>query len=81
MKYKLTIYESDGSGTYETNDVNELIRFLESHKDSELTASNQEAHKEKEVIHHRESMYEHHKRLAYATGNRWAIENFHATHS
>lgn len=28
----------------------------------------------------RESMYERTKRQVYATGNKWAIENFHATH-
>lgn len=27
-----------------------------------------------------ESMYERTKRQVYATGNKWAIENFHATH-
>ena len=30
--------------------------------------------------YHRESMYERTKREVYATGNKWAIENFHATH-
>jgi hypothetical protein len=28
----------------------------------------------------RESIYERTKREVYATGNKWAIENFHATH-
>lgn len=28
----------------------------------------------------RESIYERTKRQVYATGNKWAIENFHATH-
>lgn len=28
----------------------------------------------------RESAYERTKRQVYATGNKWAIENFHATH-
>ena len=28
----------------------------------------------------RESMYERTKREVYATNNKWAIENFHATH-
>lgn len=27
-----------------------------------------------------ESMYERTKAQVYATGNKWAIENFHATH-
>lgn len=27
-----------------------------------------------------ESPYERTRRAVYATGNRWAIENFHATH-
>lgn len=81
MKYKLTVYEPDGSITYETKDVNELIKLLESHRDDELNDSNKQIQKEEhEFIHHRESMYEHHRRLVYATGNRWAIENFHATH-
>ena len=26
------------------------------------------------------SLYEKNKRAVYATGNKWAIENFHATH-
>ena len=28
----------------------------------------------------KESLYERTKREVYATGNKWAIENFHATH-
>lgn len=28
----------------------------------------------------RESAYDRTKREVYATGNKWAIENFHATH-
>ena len=28
----------------------------------------------------RESMYERTRARVYATGNKWAIENFHATH-
>lgn len=28
----------------------------------------------------RESLYDRTKREVYATGNKWAIENFHATH-
>ena len=30
--------------------------------------------------HRRETPYERTKRQVYATGNKWAIENFHATH-
>lgn len=30
--------------------------------------------------HRRETSYERTKRQVYATGNKWAIENFHATH-
>ena len=30
--------------------------------------------------YYRESAYERTKRQVYATGNKWAIENFHATH-
>lgn len=30
--------------------------------------------------YHRETAYERTKRQVYATGNKWAIENFHATH-
>lgn len=29
---------------------------------------------------YRETPYERTKRQVYATGNKWAIENFHATH-
>ena len=28
----------------------------------------------------RVSLYEKNRRAVYATGNKWAIENFHATH-
>jgi len=28
----------------------------------------------------RSSLYEKNRRAVYATGNKWAIENFHATH-
>lgn len=30
--------------------------------------------------YYRESAYERTRRQVYATGNKWAIENFHATH-
>lgn len=29
---------------------------------------------------HKETPYERTRRQVYATGNKWAIENFHATH-
>ncbi len=36
---------------------------------------------EHEPINHRMSLYERRRSEVYATGNRWAIENFEATHN
>ena len=39
-----------------------------------------EVEKEYEKSQPRQSAYERTKAQVYATGNKWAIENFHATH-
>ena len=40
----------------------------------------QDLDKESKERAQRQSAYERTKAQVYATGNRWAIENFHATH-
>jgi hypothetical protein len=76
MKYKLTIYENDGSITYETNNPTEIIKQLESHQE------NEPPQEEKSKPQHTRPLtpYERTRAAVYATGNRWAIENFNATH-
>lgn len=76
MKYKLTIYDSESTITYETNNANEIIKQLESIQSSETPQE------EKTKPHHTRTLtpYERCKNAVYATGNRWAIENFNATH-
>jgi len=39
-----------------------------------FSGSNESSHRQ------HETPYERTKRAVYATGNKWAIENFHATH-
>lgn len=77
MKYKLTIYENDCSITYETDNKNELIKHLE--KEETETEPTQE---EQPKPHRTRPLtpYERTRAAVYATGNRWAIENFNATH-
>lgn len=82
MRYKLTVYEEDGSITYETNKADELIKQLESLKRNE---PKQEVEPKKEdepkkTYSRPLSPYERCRNAVYATGNRWAIENFNATH-
>jgi hypothetical protein len=33
-----------------------------------------------DAVHRRTTPFEHTRAAVYATGNKWAIENFHATH-
>ena len=79
MRYKLIVNDGDGSISYETNSADELIKQLESLKKDE---PEQEVKEEKtEKPHTRPlSPYERCRNAVYATGNRWAIENFNATH-
>lgn len=76
MKYKLTIYDTDGSITYESNSADEIIKQIESARTNE-----EEPEVEVEESYTRPmTPYERCRNAVYATGNRWAIENFHATH-
>jgi hypothetical protein len=80
MRYKLIVYDEDGSIAYESNHADELIRQLESLKADE---PKDEPSQEEETTHHRTrplTPYERCRNAVYATGNRWAIENFNATH-
>ena len=78
MRYKLTVRDADGEyTTYESNKADELIEQLRSLKTDEP--------EDKPVRHTRGytrpmTPYERTRAAVYATGNKWAIENFHATH-
>jgi len=77
MKYKLTVYDNESSITYEFNNADEIIRQIESIKGDE-----EEQKVEVKQGHTRPlTPYERCRNAVYATGNRWAIENFNATHS
>lgn len=74
MRYKLTVYDDDGSITYESNNADEIIKQIESVRVDET---------ETEVKRSGTrplTPYERCRNVVYATGNRWAIENFNATH-
>ena len=76
MKYKLTVYDNDGTITYESDNADKLIKQLES-----LKADEPKQEVETPKPHTRPlSPYERTRNAVYATGNRWAIENFNATH-
>ena len=77
MKFKLTVYDDDGSITYESNNADDIIKQLESIKRDES-----EQKVEPKKSHTRPlTPYERCRNAVYATGNRWAIENFNATHN
>lgn len=80
MRYKLTVYDEDGSITYESFNADEIIKQIESIKseDVENIEENKVIEKEYHVRHM--TPYERCRSAVYATGNRWAIENFNATH-
>ena len=78
-RYKLTVYDDDGSTTYETNNANEIIKQLESIKEDETEQKIETKEVEKEYVKPL-TPYERCRNSVYATGNRWAIENFNATH-
>ena len=79
MKYKLTVCDKDGSITYEFDKAEQIINKLENLRLFEA----EEERREKEAKNAqttRLSSYERTRNAVYATGNRWAIENFNATH-
>ena len=77
MRYKLTVYDEDDSITYESNNADEIIKQLESIMVEEVE---QKTEAKKAYTRHL-TPYERCRNAVYATGNRWAIENFNATHS
>lgn len=77
MRYKLTVYDDEDSITYESNNADEIIRQIKSIKGDE-----EEQKVEAKQSHTRPlTPYERCRNAVYATGNRWAIENFNATHN
>lgn len=75
MKYKLTVRDTDCCVTYEFEKAEDVIKQLESIKKAE------EKEKEVESPHTRPlTPFERCRNQVYATGNKWAIENFNATH-
>lgn len=80
MKYKLTVYDKDGSITYEFDKAEQIIKQLENLRLFEIEEERREEEAKKEHTV-RLSPYERTRRAVYATGNRWAIENFNATHN
>lgn len=79
MKYKLTVYDSDGSITYEFDKTDEIIEKLKNLKLFEIEEKKREEETKKPHTT-RLSPYERTRNAVYATGNKWAIENFNATH-
>lgn len=77
MRYKLTVYDDGDSITYESNNADEIIRQIESIKCDEP----EQKVEPKQNYTRPLTPYERCRNAVYATGNRWAIENFHATHS
>ena len=85
MKYKLTIYETDDTFTYTFDTLADLDRQLNSMRtDLEEEERRAERKADYEADMHkygrRPTPYERTRAAVYATGNRWAIENFNATH-
>jgi hypothetical protein len=80
MKYKLTVYDNDGSITYESNNADEIIKQIESVRVDEIEYYEADMVQEVEVERNYIRPYERCRNAVYATGNRWAIENFNATH-
>ena len=79
MKYKLTVYDNNGSITYEFDKAEQIINKLENLKLFEIEEERRERETKKAQTV-RLSPYERTRNAVYATGNRWAIENFNATH-
>ncbi len=72
MKYKLTIFVKNDAITYESDNADEIMEQLEKSKTIE---SNTEREYTRPA-----TPYERCRNAVYATGNKWAIENFNATH-
>ena len=79
MRYKLIVNDPDCSIAYETDKADELIKQLESLKRDEPKEEVEEV-KEERTYSRPLTPYERCRNAVYATGNRWAIENFNATH-
>ena len=79
MKYKLTVCDKDGNITYEFDKAEQIIKRLENLKLFEIEEERREKETKKAQTT-RLSSYERTRNAVYATGNRWAIENFNATH-
>lgn len=80
MRYKLIVKDEDGSIAYESDSADKLIKQLESLKADEPKP---EVEKSEETSTYRPrplSPYERCRNAVYATGNKWAIENWNATH-
>lgn len=77
MKYKLTVYDDEDSITYESNNVDEIIKQIESVRCEETEQKVEVKQNHTKPL----TPYERCRNAVYATGNRWAIENFNATHS
>lgn len=80
MKYKLTVCDNDGSITYEYDKAEQIIQKLENLKLFEAEEEEEREKANKQTQTTRLSPYERTRNAVYATGNRWAIENFNATH-
>ena len=80
MKYKLTVYDNGDSITYESYDADEIIKQIESIKADDAEDAEENKVVEKEYRVRPMTPYERCRSAVYATGNRWAIENFNATH-
>lgn len=80
MRYKLIVKDEDGSIAYETDSADKLIEQLESLKRDEPKPEVKEEVEAEKPYTRRLTPYERCRNAVYATGNRWAIENWNATH-
>ena len=80
MRYKLIVNDPDCSASYETDKADELIKQLESLKRNEPKPEVKEEVEAEKPYTRRLTPYERCRNAVYATGNRWAIENWNATH-
>ena len=81
MRYKLIVKDEDGSIAYETDSADKLIEQLESLKKDEPKPEVKEDVKAEKPYTRPLTPYERCRNAVYATGNRWAIENWNATHN
>lgn len=73
-KYKLTVYDGNDSITYESTNADAIIKQIDSVKSEEEEVVVEKKHVRPLTPHERC------RNAVYATSNRWAIENFNATH-